>query len=459
MARSKVTGASKGVHKRNFFYYMIYPYVKAFFFKFYGKVEVHGLENIPRNEPVIMAPNHQAALMDALILLFSAPQDIVFLARADIFNNRALAFFLNSMKMLPVFRQRDGASELGKNVDIFDISVDVLLNRHYLCVMPEGNHGSQRRLRTIVKGIFRIGIKAQEKYKDKPFVKIQPVGFDVGHYVKQNQPLLIQYGKPIELSEYWEQYQENNARGINAMKARLREEMLPLMINIESDEFYECIMDLKAIFNADMRELMGITGEKHIDRFKADKELISRLYVVIEKDPEPLRELAKKVERYVSGMKEQRVRDWVVRDHGYPLARSLWRYLTLILTFPVFLAGFIPNALPYLLPGHLVRNVKDRQFHSSLKAGLGFLLLFPLVYFLETLAFALISGLPWWTWIAFIVVLLPLGRVALTWYLRWKKTVHGAWFGHKLRRCKPEASALVELRKEIIDDCTQLIAQ
>jgi len=141
MAKSKVSGAAQDVYKRNFFYYMIYPYVKAFFFKFYGKVEVHGLENIPRNEPVIFAPNHQNALMDALILLFSAPQDIVFLARADIFNNRALAFFLNSMKMLPVFRQRDGASELGKNVDIFGISVDVLQNRHFLCVMPEGNHG------------------------------------------------------------------------------------------------------------------------------------------------------------------------------------------------------------------------------------------------------------------------------------------------------------------------------
>ena len=117
MAKSKVSGAAQGVHKRNWFYYMIYPYVKLFFFKFYGKVEYHGRENIPRNEPVIFAPNHQNALMDALILLYSAPQDIVFLARADIFNNRVLAFFLNSMKMLPVFRQRDGASELGKNVE------------------------------------------------------------------------------------------------------------------------------------------------------------------------------------------------------------------------------------------------------------------------------------------------------------------------------------------------------
>ncbi len=458
MAKSKVSGAAHDVHKRNFFYYMIYPYVKAFFFKFYGKVEVHGLENIPRNEPVIFAPNHQSALMDALILLFSAPQDIVFLARADIFNNRVLAFFLNSMKMLPVFRQRDGASELGKNVDIFEISVDVLQNRHFLCVMPEGNHGRGRRLRTIVKGIFRIGFKAQEEYGDKPFVKILPVGFDVGHYVKQNQTLLIQYGKPIELSDYYEQYQENNARGINAMKARLREDMLPLMINIESEEFYDTIMELKPIFNSKMRKLMGITGKKLIDKFTADKELISRIDKLIEKDPEPLRELAVKVDKYTSGMKEQNIRDWTVRDRGYGILRTLWRYLSLIVTFPIFLAGFIPNALPYLLPAHLVRNVKDIQFHSSLKAGLGFLLLFPLIYALETLAFGLISGFPWWAWIAFLVVLLPMGKVALIWYLRLKKTIRGAWYRRQLRRNKPEALQLVELRKEIIGETAQLVS-
>ena len=33
----------------------------------------------------------------------------------------------------------------------------------------------------------------------------------MGDYVKQNQTLLIQYGKPIEFSEYWDEYQENNA--------------------------------------------------------------------------------------------------------------------------------------------------------------------------------------------------------------------------------------------------------
>ena len=88
MARIRVRGAQRGIHRRNLVYHTIYPYVRSFFFHYYGKVEINGKENIPRGEPVIFAPNHQNALMDALIVLFSAPQDVVFLARADIFNNR-----------------------------------------------------------------------------------------------------------------------------------------------------------------------------------------------------------------------------------------------------------------------------------------------------------------------------------------------------------------------------------
>ena len=49
MAKDReVTGAQKGIHKRNLIYYMIYPYVRTFFFHYYGKVEINGLENIPQ---------------------------------------------------------------------------------------------------------------------------------------------------------------------------------------------------------------------------------------------------------------------------------------------------------------------------------------------------------------------------------------------------------------------------
>ena len=83
MTAKRVRGAQRSIHRRNLIYQLIYPYARTFFFHYYGKVEVRGTKNIPRKAPVIFAPNHQNALMDALIVLFSAPGDVVFLAREE----------------------------------------------------------------------------------------------------------------------------------------------------------------------------------------------------------------------------------------------------------------------------------------------------------------------------------------------------------------------------------------
>ena len=450
MARKRVRGAQRGIHRRNLVYHTLYPYARQVFFHYYGKVEINGVENIPRGEPVIFAPNHQNALMDALIVLFSAPQDVVFLARADIFNNRFLAWFLNSLKILPVFRQRDGAAELAKNQDIFDISVDVLRNRHYLCVMPEGNHGHLRRLRAFGKGIFRIAFAAQQEHAAKPFVKIVPVGLDFGDYVKQHASLYVNYGKPIEISDYWPAYEENGARAINQIKAKLIEELKPLMIHIESEPYYEAIHGLREICNSEMREMLGIEGAGLSDRFKADKEMIARLHSAIEKDEEQVKELSGKTLDYLKGVQEMRIRDWTVRVKGYNVARTLWRYISLIITFPIFLYGLVNNAILYFLPVYLVRNIRDRQFHSSVKAGLGMLFILPISYLLQTLVVGILTG-PWWIWAAYLVSLFPAGKAALYWYFRWKKTVRGGWFRRQLRRRNKRAWELVELRQEIIE--------
>ena len=75
---------------------------------FYRRIFVHGIENIPTDKPVIFAPNHQNALMDPLIILYTTPFQTYFLARADIFKRPMLRKLFTFFKMLPVYRIRDG---------------------------------------------------------------------------------------------------------------------------------------------------------------------------------------------------------------------------------------------------------------------------------------------------------------------------------------------------------------
>lgn len=513
MAKRKVVGAVDRIDRRNLIYFVLYNWVKAIFFQFYGKVEVHGVENVPKNAPVIFTPNHQNALMDALIVLYSSPGDTVFLARADLFRKKFLAYLLNSLKILPVFRIRDGVEELGKNQEIFDITVGVLHRNHQLCLMPEGNHGDKRRLRRIGKGVFRIAFSTQEKMGSKPYVKIVPVGLDFSDYEKVYQTLNVVYGEPIEVADYWDDYAENPARATNRLKERFSQEIKQLMIHIDTEAFYNLYMGLRTVFNKRMRELMGIEGDGLYDRFLADKEMIRRLdpqveayeqssghagqpnsatqagqseaatqagqpesaeqpdgqlssqeaapsaslqKEVVPEEGHPLGVLREQVERYMGQLKEMNIRDWVVAAQGYSGLRTAWRWFTLVLTLPVFLYGLINNALLYFIPVKVVQGIKDRQFHSSVKSGLAMLVVGPLSYALQTVLVGIFTG-PWYWWVAYLVTLYPMGKLALLWYLRLKKTRRGGWFGRQFRKGAKPAVSITTLRKSIITGAEQLM--
>ena len=521
MAKRPVRGAVDRIDRRNLIYFILYNWVNAVFNEYYRKVEVRGLENIPGDAPVIFTPNHQNALMDALIVLFSSPGDTVFLARADLFKKKILAYLLNSLKILPVFRIRDGVEELGKNQEIFDITVGVLHRKHQLCLMPEGNHGDKRRLRRIGKGVFRIAFSTQEKMGNQPYVKIVPVGLDFSDYIKHYQTLYVNYGKPIEVADYWDAYAENPARGTNLLKERFTGEIKKLMIHIETEDFYDLYMGLRTVFNERMRALMDIDGDSLHDRFVADKEMIRRLNGVLAEyeaqseqpadsesqsatdssvatepqpvtgqpantasdpsaghpatgqpadtdhdpaagqsaDPDhPLVQLREKTEAYFNGLKVMNLRDWVVKSGGYSGGHTAWRWLTLVLTFPVFVYGLVNNALVYFLPVRAVRGIKDVQFHSSVKAGLAMLVVVPFSYFIQTLLVGIFTG-PWYWWVAYLVTLYPMGKLALWWYLRLKKTLRGSWFRRQVRREKQSATGLIQLRKNIITDTEKLIGK
>mgnify|MGYP000843942890 CR=1 FL=1 len=113
---------------------------------FYRRVIVVGRENINPDHHLIFAPNHQNALMDALAVLFTHKGQPVFLARADIFRRKTIASVLYFLKMLPVYRIRDGFNTLRGNDEIFDKTVDVLKNKNGLVILPEGDHAGYRRL-------------------------------------------------------------------------------------------------------------------------------------------------------------------------------------------------------------------------------------------------------------------------------------------------------------------------
>ena len=429
-------------------YWLLQQYAKFCFHIFYRKIEVINRQNIPKNQPVILAPNHQNALMDAMVLVCNTSYQNIFLARADIFKGKRLIRFLTYLNIMPIYRIRDGIENVKKNDVVFEKTLQVLHNKNNpLILFPEGNHGNRRRLRQLVKGLFRIAFQAQEKYGNQKGVKIVPVGVDYGHYQNFRTTLFVNIGKPIEVSQFMEAYHENPVMAINQMKDRFGESLSKQMIDIQTEEYYDLYMYLRKIFNREMRQKLGISDGSLSGKFRADKVMIDGLNRELETKPESIRELDVLVKEYQSGLKKAGLRDWILGKGKESFPELVVASVLKAAFFPVFLFGFINNYLPYQFIKKKTQRIKDPQFVSSFRYVLG-MIVFP-VWYLITGCILAFTPLPFWSVLLYVLLVPVTGLFAYHYYVRVKKFL-GRW-RFFLNRNSGEIMDLASIRKNIFN--------
>lgn len=439
-------------------YWLVQRYVTLCYKIFYKKIYVHNRQNILKNQPHILAPNHQNALMDALAFVSNTPLQVVFMARADIFKGRLLIHFLNFLNIMPIYRIRDGIDNVKRNESIFDKTLEVFRNKHNpIGIFPEGNHGNKRKLRPLNKGIFRMAFLAQEDYKDRPGIKIVPVGLDYGHYSNFRTTLLINFGSPIEVSEYYKAYEFDRVKAINLLKERLSSEMRALMIDIQNEVYYDLYMSLRTIYNQRMRNLMNIKGKSLIDRFNADKRMIDILDAVYADNRSRIDALDKLVRDYNYELKSINIRDWIVEKGRYSISAEYLKQILFFILSPVYLTGLVNNYIPYHIPERYVKKVKDRQFHSSVKFVLG-MLLFPLYYILVSVLAAIIIPGRFFSWL-YIIFIPVSGIFAYNYYIRMTKLKAKIRFLRYMKKVKGKKRDLILKRKEIITYMDNIVSE
>jgi 1-acyl-sn-glycerol-3-phosphate acyltransferase len=77
------------IEKWSILYAIFKQYVK-FLYQIYFRLNTHNSKNIPKDEILVYAANHQNALMDALAFITTTKGQHIFLGRADIFKKRII---------------------------------------------------------------------------------------------------------------------------------------------------------------------------------------------------------------------------------------------------------------------------------------------------------------------------------------------------------------------------------
>lgn len=152
--------------------------------KIYYKAEIIGLENIPKNEPLIFCGNHRTYL-DPPLMVCTAKREMRFLAKDELAKNPFLNFLGWVFEAIHVKRDE-------KDITAIKESLKALKDGQCIALFPEGT---------------RNGIEKGEKLKDgvaffavRSGAKIVPCGIKGG--TKKNRKVTIKYGKPLDYSKY-----------------------------------------------------------------------------------------------------------------------------------------------------------------------------------------------------------------------------------------------------------------
>lgn len=305
---------------KRFFYYFIKFTIKWASHCYFRKIKVYGLENIPKDGGILFSPNHQGAFLDPLLVGCNLPKTVTSLTRSDVFGG-PLQWFMDALKMLPVYRIRNGYSNLKKNEAIFESCKSLLSNREYIMMFSEASHHSEFFLQTLSKGSSRLAYEAQQQSKNP--IYIVPIGINYGHHTSPLCDLHLVFGEAIAISRFTEVGDEKPTI-INTIRDELGLAMKKCMWLPDRDEHY------------DARKKLIHNQNTHRRSFQELKEGIE-----------------------VQSLEPKKIRN-----------TKKWHTLIIKLFS-------IPNLPPLLILKRILRLFKDIVFYSSIKlcAGL-FLFLF-----------------------------------------------------------------------------------
>ena len=385
------------IQDKDWFYTFLRYFVDWSVRSSFRKYQIENIENLPKEGSVIWASNHTNALMDPMVMLPANKIRKVFVARADIFKKNWAKRVLYFLRVMPIYRIRDGINAVKHNDEAIDQATGVIMDGVPFIIFPEATHRAKHSLLKLSKGIFHIAENAIEKSNGKP-VYIQPIGVEYSDYFRFRNKVLVRFGKPINVNRFLEEHSDEPAPvAMLQMRGILTEALAKEIVYIPDDEDYDAIWEyakLKAdnreYFKKTLAEIESREGHKFKGLLKiqaVDKQAVAEALEMKEKNPDEARALFSKVDA---------LRVWRIQNgiSVYSIAneKSVWQLLlkslVALLGLPYYCFCAIVGLIKWVPIVLILRGVKDDAFYNTARYGvrLGLaipaLIVWALVYFL-----------------------------------------------------------------------------
>lgn len=340
--------------------------------------------------------NHPTAFTDSFIFMVYSPFDCYFMLRGDFFEvSKFVRWFMDQIRLIPIFRKRDGFSALKENQALFDTFYEILHEGKDISIMVEGSHDHRKRLRKVQRGTSRIVFGTYDKYGDTN-IKIVPIGLTYSDVTKFRSTAAVRFGDPIYLKDYLELYAENQRKASVEMTKEIEAQMKPLLVHVEREEDDELVDHLLDINRHNQKRDIFPSFSKNPSVLESEIDIANKVNALEETEKGSLKE---KVKAYFEELKSLKI-----SDLGIAKSKQIGFGTTLFLVFfsPLFIAGYLLGFVPLQVAKFVTNKMKKPEFIGSMMLVSG--MFGYLIYFLLMLIVAAIVG-QWWAWT--IVLLMP----------------------------------------------------
>jgi 1-acyl-sn-glycerol-3-phosphate acyltransferase len=175
---------------------------------FYRDIRVLGSVKTPANAPLLIAVNHQNALVDSLLVCWVLPRRITMTAKATLLGNPLVAALFRILGVVPLRRVSDESKKAdgvpfdrSRNSAAFQDILGVLESRGAVLIFPEGKSHNASALEPLKTGLARLAIQARDDTAIAG-VQILPIGLVFDDKGTPGSVVEILIGDAIEM-ESW----------------------------------------------------------------------------------------------------------------------------------------------------------------------------------------------------------------------------------------------------------------
>jgi len=352
---------------------------------FFRRIEIDGLERVPRDAPAVFAVNHPNGLVDPLFVLCFVPRPVSFLAKAPLFRYFFIGWFVRKLDAIPVYRKQDNAT--GSSQETFAKSQEVLRRGGTIAIFPEGTTHDDPQLRELKTGAARIAMSAGVGE-----VVVIPTGiYYTAKHVFRSAALVV-FGEPLRVASAGEANPEEVDRLTSAIDAGLD----AVTLQADSHAALDLIARAEDI-------VAGGDDQPLAEELVLRRRFIEGYHYLRTHDPARLEKLQQTIMRFEAELRTAGLDLDALRPR-----LSVPRLLRVLVMLPLALAGAVVSYPTYRLIAVLAKRfAKGEGAVTATIKVVAALALYPLTY----LAIAIVVGVRW-GWIAGVIAALALPFVA-----------------------------------------------